>query len=88
MFGYQNLANWGFDHLEPHSYNYDFQAMIQFLDPNGPLFKLIDRLLTDQDAVFQLPFEILPVCNNLNFESANTTFTKNSSQDCDRKDQK
>ena len=62
MFGYQNLANWGFHYLEPRSYHYDYQAMMQFLGPNGSLFKLIDRLLTDQDAVFQLPFEILPVC--------------------------
>uniref|UniRef100_A0A7M5V7G6 Sphingomyelin phosphodiesterase 4 n=1 Tax=Clytia hemisphaerica TaxID=252671 RepID=A0A7M5V7G6_9CNID len=60
LFGYQNLPNWGFHYLEPRSYPVDYNAMKIFLGPKGILFKIIDKLMTDHDAIFQLPFEILP----------------------------
>lgn len=62
LFGYQNLPNWGLHFLEPRAHSSDYNAMKNFLGPKGTIFKIIDKLMTDHDAIFQLPFEILPVC--------------------------
>lgn len=42
-------------------HSYDFNAMVNFLSPTGGVFNAIERLLTDNDAMFQLPFDALPV---------------------------
>ena len=39
----------------------DYKTARHFLSPQGTLFKLISRLLADQDATFQYPFTGLPV---------------------------
>ena len=67
LFGYQNLPNWGLHFLEPRAYPSDYNAMKMFLGPKGTIFKIIDKLMTDHDAMFQLPYEILPVCINIYF---------------------
>lgn len=40
----------------------DFEALIYFLEPMGPMFRLCYKLLSDPQLKYDLPLNILPVC--------------------------
>jgi len=61
IFQYNNATGWGLDKLEPRRYPTDYHAVHQFLSPNGCLFKFIDRLMNDHEAMFQFPLSSFPI---------------------------
>ena len=52
---------WGLCMLEPQNHPSDFNALHVFLSPNGYLFKVIDKLMLEHDAMFQFPCSSLSV---------------------------
>ena len=68
IFGYGNARGWGLNIYDPKLYPYEFNAIYNFLAPNGCLFKVIDKLMTDPDAMFQFPSASLPVSTDTVFE--------------------
>ena len=61
VFAFSGSDTFGLNKLEPRRYYYDFSAAFDFLSSNGCLFKMINKLMTDQDAQFHFPYQGLPV---------------------------
>lgn len=40
---------------------YEFEALISFLEPQGPMFRLCYRLLSDTQLKYELPLNVLPL---------------------------
>ena len=70
IFGFANARGWGLNVYDPKTYSYEFNPIYNFLVPNGCLFRIIDKLMTDPDALFQFPCASLPV--SLLFFNAST----------------
>ncbi|XP_041977884.1 sphingomyelin phosphodiesterase 4 [Aricia agestis] len=57
-----NLNNgWNLRHVTFENNRYDFEALLSFLEPQGPMFRLCYKLLSDPQVKFNLPLSILPI---------------------------
>ena len=64
IFAFSGSQTFGLNKYEPRRYSYDFNAALNFLSTNGCLFKVINKLMADQDAEFHFPYKGLPVSFN------------------------
>lgn len=48
---------------------YEFEALISFLEPQGPMFRLCYKLLSDPQYKYNLPLSVLPVSIKLTYFS-------------------
>ncbi|XP_065668532.1 sphingomyelin phosphodiesterase 4 isoform X4 [Hydra vulgaris] len=60
IFGYSGGLGWKLDSLTPATH--DYFSILNFLKPSGFVFNMINKLLTDPDALFQLPLSMMPIC--------------------------
>lgn len=61
VFGFDGSMGWGLKVLHRTQYPQDFEAVLQFLSPNGTMFLLIEKLQRDPDVRFEFPMSYLPV---------------------------
>lgn len=53
--------SWNLRHITYESNLYEFEALMSFLEPQGPMFRLCYKLLADPQLKFNLPLNTLPV---------------------------
>ncbi|KAJ0180569.1 hypothetical protein K1T71_003973 [Dendrolimus kikuchii] len=52
---------WGLRTITYENNRYEFEALIRFLEPQGPLFRLCYKLLSDSQLKYDLPLNVLPL---------------------------
>lgn len=67
VFGFRGKPGWGINLLGRIPRSGDFDILRQFLHPEGPLMRLIDKLMTDNHLKYEFPVSCLPrpVCRSL-----------------------
>ena len=60
IFGFSGNQIFGLNTYEPQNYYYDFNAAYSFLSTSGSLFKIINKLMVDENAEFHFPYNGLP----------------------------
>ncbi|XP_064460499.1 sphingomyelin phosphodiesterase 4-like isoform X2 [Ornithodoros turicata] len=61
IFGFNCQVGWGLCSLLRASQNCDFSAVRQFLGPEGPLLRIVYRLLGNNAIKFEFPVSCLPI---------------------------
>jgi sphingomyelin phosphodiesterase 4 len=61
VFGFNGSMGWGLKILHRTQHPLDFEAVSQFLSPNGTIFALIEKLQRDPDVCFEFPVSCLPM---------------------------
>lgn len=59
IFAPQN--GWGLRQITVEANRYEFEALLSFLEPQGPMFRLCYKLLYDPQLKYNLPLNSLPV---------------------------
>ncbi|KAK3611705.1 hypothetical protein CHS0354_034376 [Potamilus streckersoni] len=60
IFGFGGDTGWNLDVISKTHFHHDFDAIRQFLGPEGPLLTLIYNLQTDPYLTYEFPFKCLP----------------------------
>lgn len=65
LFGISNQVGWKLRQIK-FSYNpHEYELLVKFLHPNGPVFKLCYKLLSDCHLKYDFPLTYLPVSKNI-----------------------
>lgn len=65
IFGFGAEPGWGLDTITKSQGHGDFDAVLRFLGPEGPLLRLVYHLQTDVYLMYEYPFANLPVSSFL-----------------------
>lgn len=60
IFAFSGNEIFGLNIYDPRKHFYEFNAAFNFLSTSGCLFKIINKLMADQDAEFHFPYKGLP----------------------------
>ncbi|PSN42217.1 hypothetical protein C0J52_11254 [Blattella germanica] len=61
LFGLTNHVGWGLRTIYRNSQPREFEILFRFLEPNGPIFRLCYKLLTESSIKYEFPIAYLPV---------------------------
>ncbi|XP_075220437.1 sphingomyelin phosphodiesterase 4-like isoform X2 [Lycorma delicatula] len=61
LFGITNQVGWKLRSIKFNSNPYEFEILTKFLHPNGPVFKLCYKLLSDCHLKYDFPLSYLPI---------------------------
>ncbi|XP_013195919.2 sphingomyelin phosphodiesterase 4 [Amyelois transitella] len=59
---------WGLRMITLDANKYEFEALTSFLEPQGPMFRLCYKLLSDPQLKYNLPINMLPLNLQMNLE--------------------
>ncbi|XP_070204536.1 sphingomyelin phosphodiesterase 4-like isoform X2 [Littorina saxatilis] len=60
IFGEEGEPGWGVDKLSRSQHAYDFEDLLKFLGPEGPLLQAVYSLQADPFTAYEFPFKNLP----------------------------
>ncbi|XP_045491643.1 sphingomyelin phosphodiesterase 4 [Colias croceus] len=60
IFASPNNNGWGLRQITCEHNRYEFEALMSFLEPHGPLFRMCYKLLFDPQLKYNLPLSMLP----------------------------
>jgi sphingomyelin phosphodiesterase 4 len=61
IFGVSNRVGWGLMNIEYSLNPGEYDLLLKFLHPNGPMFRLCYKLLSDPYIKYKFPLSFLPV---------------------------
>lgn len=61
IFAPSTQNGWNLRQVTYEANRYDYQALLSFLEPQGPMFRLCYKLLSDPQLKYNIPLNNLPV---------------------------